>query len=71
MGVSIRPCPACGAVKPAFVREQGRYPAKGQMVCHRCGARGPLAWTLEEAREGWDAMPRDEHDDVCRLGQQR
>lgn len=55
----IKPCPACGDAKPAFVRKQGRYPARGQMACHGCGARGPLAWTLDEAREGWDAMPRE------------
>lgn len=54
----IKPCPACGAAKPAFVRQQGRYPAQGQMACHECGARGPLAWTLEEARDRWNAMPR-------------
>lgn len=56
----IKPCPCCGNERPAFVREQGHYPAKGQMVCHECGARGPLAWTLEEAIRAWDGMPREE-----------
>lgn len=58
----LKPCPACGDAKPAFVREQGRYPAQGQMACHSCGVRGPLAWTLEEARDRWNAMPREVRD---------
>lgn len=52
----IKPCPYCGNWRPSYSVEPDRDPAKGQIHCHCCGARGPLEKGIDEATEAWNSM---------------
>lgn len=45
-----RPCPWCTTSKIATVPRMRKY----QTYCLQCGASGPEATTIDEARELWD-----------------
>ena len=56
---SIYPCPFCGGNVLTFSRQSiavgGRHDGQHWVVfCEKCGAKGPLSPTKDEAAEGWN-----------------
>jgi len=60
MSEELKRCPFCGQSKMerATLAAIEGDPRPHQIVCRRCGARGPTAWDEEEAVKWWNRAPR-------------
>lgn len=57
----LKPCPYCGNEKPSY--KIGKHWPRVQVVCHKCGTRGPYGKGQCGAETAWNAMPRKESAD--------
>ena len=69
---SIYPCPFCGGNVLTFTRQSiavgGRHDGQHWVVfCEKCGAKGPLSPTRDEAADGWN-KPAKEYNRLVRRG---
>ncbi len=69
---SIYPCPFCGGNVLTFTRQSiavgGRHDGQHWVVfCEKCGAKGPLSPTRDEAADGWN-RPAKEYNRLVRRG---
>lgn len=69
---SIYPCPFCGGNVLTFSRQSiavgGRHDGQHWVVfCEKCGAKGPLSPTKDEAAEGWN-KPALAYNKIVRWG---
>ncbi len=69
---SIYPCPFCGGNVLTFTRQSiavgGRHDGQHWVVfCEKCGAKGPLSPTRDEAAEEWN-KPAKEYNRLVRRG---
>jgi len=49
----LNPCPFCGSNQLAEASEIRMKPHRYYIYCRPCGASGPMAFSIEEAKDKW------------------